>query len=115
MIDADRVRTNAADANGTGIDRFRKPERRGSGKQGRALIGAGLVGAGLAALCCATPLLAVLLPAVGLGAWLAGVDWILLVLLCVSVGVTVFGLLRRQARTDACCEWQITEKEDLTR
>lgn len=92
MIDADRVRTNAADANGTGIDRFRKPERRGSGKQGRALIGAGLVGAGL-----------------------AGVDWILLVLLCVSVGVTVFGLLRRQARTDACCERQITETEDLTR
>jgi mercuric ion transport protein len=111
MNDADHIRTNAADVVGADIDRSFKPESTGGGKRGRALIGAGLVGAGLAALCCATPLLAVLLPTVGLGAWLAGADWILLVLLFVSVGILALGLLRRRARTDACCETQITKKK----
>lgn len=109
MNDADRIRTNAADAVEADIDPSLKRERTGAEKQGHALIGAGLVGAGLAALCCATPLLAVVLPAVGLGAWLAGADWILLALLFVSVGVMALGLVRRQARTDACCETQITK------
>ena len=110
MNDGDHIRTNAADVVEAGVDRSLKPERTGAGNQGRALIGAGLVGAGLAALCCTTPLLVVLLPAVGLGAWLSGADWILLVLLFVSVGVMALGLVRRRARTDACCETQITKR-----
>lgn len=78
------------------------------------LIGTGFVGAALAALCCATPVLAVLLSAIGLGTWLAGVDRVLLPLLVVSFGLIAFGLVRRQARADACCETKIT-KEGRTR
>lgn len=50
----------------------------------RALIRTGTMGAIVAAICCATPLLAVLLPMVGLGAWLARADGVLLPLLVAS-------------------------------
>lgn len=39
----------------------------------RALLCTGAVGAVIAAICCVTPILAVLLPLVGLGAWLASI------------------------------------------
>ena len=44
----------------------------------RALIGAGTAGAILAAICCATPLIAGVLPLAGLGAWLAGAGLVVL-------------------------------------
>jgi mercuric ion transport protein len=37
----------------------------------RSLITTGAIGAALAAICCATPLLAVVLGGIGLSAWLA--------------------------------------------
>jgi mercuric ion transport protein len=109
MIDTSRSertepRTQSANTVRAGFDRSVKPEHTEAEKQGRALIGAGLAAAGLAVICCLTPLLVVVWPAVGLGAWLAGADWILLPLLFVSVGVMVLGFIRRRARTDACCE-----------
>ncbi|MDE2166317.1 MAG: mercury transport protein [Alphaproteobacteria bacterium] len=73
------------------------------------MIGIGLVGVVLAALCCATPVLAVLLPAAGLGAWLAGAYWVLPLLLFVGLGVIAFGLVRRRVRTDGYCETLITK------
>jgi mercuric ion transport protein len=42
------------------------------------LMWAGAVGAVLAAICCATPLLAVLLGVVGLSAWAAKADYLVL-------------------------------------
>ena len=41
----------------------------------RVLIRTGTTGAVLAAICCATPVLAVLLPLVGLGAWRHAQIW----------------------------------------
>jgi mercuric ion transport protein len=40
----------------------------------RTLITTGAIGAVLAAICCVTPLLAVLLGGIGLAAWLANAD-----------------------------------------
>ena len=40
----------------------------------RSLITTGAIGAVLAAICCATPLLAVVLGSIGLTAWLAKAD-----------------------------------------
>ena len=78
-----------------------KPEGASTGKQERFLFGLGLVGAALAALCCATPLLVALLPAVGLGAWFGGADWVLVTLLFVSGGVIALALIRRRRQTEA--------------
>jgi mercuric ion transport protein len=61
------------------------------------LIATGAFGTLLAAICCATPLLAVLLGAVGLAAWAARADYVLVpaIILClVLMGV---GLYRRRA------------------
>jgi mercuric ion transport protein len=104
-----RLPTNTIEASSADVDRFIKLEPMEPEKQGRALIRTGLVGAGLAAVCCFTLLLVVVLPAVALGAWLAEVDWVLSPLLLVSLGVMAFGLIRWRARTDACCETQITK------
>ena len=43
----------------------------------RALIRTGTAGATVAAICCAMPVLAVLLPLVGLSAWMARADLVL--------------------------------------
>lgn len=69
----------------------------------RALIRTGIVGATVAAVCCATPVLVVLLPVLGLGAWLSGADLVILPLLVASVGLIAWGIYRRRARA-ACCE-----------
>lgn len=58
------------------------------------LIWTGGVGAAIAAICCATPVLAVLLPLVGLGAWLAAADYVLVPLLLACLGLLGLGLYR---------------------
>lgn len=70
----------------------------------RRLMLGGAVGTVITALCCFTPILAVLLPAVGLGAWLSGADYVLFPLLAVSLGLLAFGLYRQRAGAAACCE-----------
>jgi mercuric ion transport protein len=67
----------------------------------RALITTGVVGGALAAICCATPLLAVVLGAVGLTAWLANADYVLIPALIICLGLTGVGLYRRRVRQDA--------------
>jgi mercuric ion transport protein len=69
----------------------------------RLMIG-GAVGAVVTALCCFTPILAVLLPALGLGIWLSGADYVLFPVLAVSLGLLAFGVYRQRARAIACCE-----------
>jgi mercuric ion transport protein len=66
----------------------------------RALITIGAVGAALAAVCCATPLLALVFGAVGLTAWLARADYVVIPALIVCLGLIAFGLYRRRSRTD---------------
>lgn len=75
----------------------------------RALIGSGTVGAIVAAICCATPLLAVLLPLVGLGAWLTHAGFLLLPLLAAGLGLITWGLHHRRARA-TCWETEIQKK-----
>ena len=60
----------------------------------RTLLKTGLIGTVVAAVCCFTPALVVLLGAVGLSAWLAWLDYVLLPLLMLFVGITVFALMR---------------------
>ncbi len=58
----------------------------------------GAVGALITALCCFTPLLVWLLPAIGLSAWLAGLDAVLFPLLAAFLAVMLFGAVGRGGR-----------------
>jgi mercuric ion transport protein len=62
----------------------------------RKLLGVGLGGSAIAAVCCFTPALVLLLGAVGLSAWLAWLDYVLLPALLLFLGITAYALLRRR-------------------
>ncbi len=66
-----------------------------------ALITTGVVGGVFAAICCATPLLAVVFGAVGLTAWLTKADYVLIPFLIICLGLIGAGLYRRRVRQDA--------------
>ena len=61
----------------------------------RALMRTGVVGAVVAAICCATPLLAVVLGAVGLSAWATKADYIAIPAFVLFLGLVAWALLRR--------------------
>jgi len=61
----------------------------------RRLLGIGIVGTVSAALCCFTPVLVVLLGAVGLSAAVGWLDYVLLPALALFAGITVYALVRR--------------------
>ena len=63
---------------------------------GRALIATGAVGGILAAVCCASPLLAVVLGAAGLTASLANADYVVIPALVICLGLLALGLHRRR-------------------
>lgn len=60
----------------------------------RKLLATGIAGTAIAAVCCFTPALVVLLGALGLSAWLAWLDFVLLPALVLFAGLTVFALIR---------------------
>ncbi len=60
------------------------------------LMRTGVVGAVLAAICCATPLLAVVLGAVGLSAWVAHAGYIVMPALVLFIALVGWALIRRQ-------------------
>ncbi len=64
----------------------------------RALLRVGLIGAVVAALCCFTPVLVLLLGAVGLTAALGWLDFVLLPALLGFLGIVAFALFRRSRR-----------------
>ena len=70
----------------------------------RNLLKTGIVGSGIAALCCFTPALVILLGVVGLSAWLAWLDYILLPALALFIGITIYALVRRKSGSDDSCE-----------
>ncbi|PHR81254.1 MAG: hypothetical protein COA64_02875 [Henriciella sp.] len=64
----------------------------------RKLLITGLAGTVIAALCCFTPILVVLLGAVGLSAVLGWIDYVLLPALALFIALTVYAVWRRQKR-----------------
>jgi mercuric ion transport protein len=60
------------------------------------LLKYGLIGTVVAALCCFTPILVILLGAVGFSALLGWLDIVLLPALAVFIGITLYALWRRQ-------------------
>jgi mercuric ion transport protein len=75
----------------------------------RSLITTGAIGAVLAAICCATPLLAVVLGGIGLSAWLAKTDYVVMPVLLLGVALVAFGLYRRHVST-TCGDTSATEQ-----
>lgn len=60
----------------------------------KKLVWTGGIGAVIAAVCCATPVLVVVLPLLGLGAWFATADSVLVPLLLACLGLLALGLYR---------------------
>ena len=58
------------------------------------LLTTGIVGSIIAALCCATPVLAVLLGALGLSAWIGGIDYVVLASLALFLALIIYALIR---------------------
>jgi mercuric ion transport protein len=67
------------------------------------IVKTGIVGSVIAAICCFTPVLVIGLGAVGLSAWLGWLDYVLFPALAIFLGITAFGVWRRQ-RSGACCK-----------
>jgi len=63
----------------------------------------GIAGTIIAAICCATPVLVLAFGALGLSAWIGGLDYVLLPALAFFLGLTAYGLWRRN-RAAACCD-----------
>jgi mercuric ion transport protein len=69
-------------------------------KKEGSLIATGAIGASVAAICCATPVLAVVLGTIGLGAWLAAADYVLIPVLFLCLALLGFGLYRSRFRPE---------------
>ncbi|PWE29844.1 mercury resistance system transport protein MerF [Maritimibacter sp. 55A14] len=77
------------------------------------IIKTGVIGTVIAAICCFTPVLVIGLGVVGLSAWLGWLDYVLFPALAAFMGITAYGLWRRQ-RAAACCKTgKTTTKEDI--
>jgi mercuric ion transport protein len=66
----------------------------------RKLIGTGIVGAAIAAVCCFTPALVLLAAAIGVSAWLAWADYVVMPALVMFVAITIYALYRRRRRAN---------------
>ncbi|PIW27634.1 MAG: hypothetical protein COW30_09780 [Rhodospirillales bacterium CG15_BIG_FIL_POST_REV_8_21_14_020_66_15] len=78
-----------------------------------AILKTGAVGSVIVAVCCFTPVLVVLLGAVGLSAWLGWIDYVLFPMLALFLGVTAYGFWRRQRAAARCAPETQTSKESL--
>lgn len=76
----------------------------------RTLLKTGIAGSVIAAVCCFTPLLVILLGAVGLAALTPYSDYVLWPALALFVGLTLFAL-RRQSQAEACCDSSTTDNK----
>jgi mercuric ion transport protein len=64
----------------------------------RSLIATGGFAAVLAAICCATPILAILFGAIGLTAWIAKADYVVMPVLILGLALVGLGIYRRHGR-----------------
>lgn len=62
------------------------------------MLKVGIIGTVLAALCCFTPVLVVLLGAVGLSALVGGLDFVLLPALAMFIALTGYAVWKRQSK-----------------
>jgi mercuric ion transport protein len=62
------------------------------------LLMTGVVGAVVMAVCCVLPLLTVVFGAIGLTAWLANADYVVIPTLILCLGLIGFSLYRKQLR-----------------
>lgn len=69
------------------------------GMKDKNLLKIGIVGTVIAALCCFTPLLVILLSAVGLSAILGMLDIVLLPALAIFIGITIYALWKLKHKT----------------
>lgn len=70
----------------------------------RTLIATGSIGAVLAAICCTTPLLALVFGALGLTAWLTKADYVVIPVLLICLALVGVSLYRRRAEAQSCCD-----------
>lgn len=70
--------------------------------QNRTLFRTGIVGSVIAAVCCATPVLVILLGGVGLSAWVGWLDFVLIPALLGFIGVTLFAWRRLRIERASC-------------
>ena len=66
------------------------------------LLKTGIAGTIIAALCCFTPVLVILLGAVGLSAWVGHLDAVLMPALLIFLGLTVYAFLKKDK--EDCCK-----------
>ncbi|MBI4755022.1 MAG: mercury resistance system transport protein MerF [Betaproteobacteria bacterium] len=76
----------------------------------RTLLKTGIAGSVIAAVCCATPVLVILLGVLGLSAWAGWLDYVLMPALAVFSGITIYALRRRRADA-ACCTVEVGQNE----
>jgi mercuric ion transport protein len=70
----------------------------------RKLLRTGIIGTVIAAICCFTPVLVVLLSALGLAAWAGWLDYVLIPTLVFFIGLTGYAYYRqRQQKAAECC------------
>ncbi len=63
----------------------------------------GIIGSVLVALCCFTPVLVILLGAIGLSALTGYLDMVLLPALAIFIGLVIYAGMRK-GKTEVCCE-----------
>ncbi|MFQ5774383.1 MAG: mercury resistance system transport protein MerF [Kiloniellaceae bacterium] len=83
-------------------------------KKNKKLLCTGIGGTIVAALCCFTPLLVVLLGAVGLSAWLGWLDYVLFPALGFFILLTIYAVYRQRKHPDAACAAQTEGSEAKT-
>ncbi len=62
----------------------------------RKLMATGIIGTVVAVLCCATPVLGIVLGAVGLSAALGYLDYVLIPAMLAFIGITLYALKHRK-------------------
>jgi len=77
-----------------------------------SLFKIGLVGSAVAAVCCFTPVLVFSLGVLGFGAWLGWIDFVLLPMLGIFLGLTIYALWLRHAKAP-CPHGQPDRKEAM--
>lgn len=65
----------------------------------KKMLWTGIIGSVIAAICCATPILVISLGAVGLSAWVAGLDFVLLPALAIFLALTGYALWKQKQTT----------------
>ena len=63
----------------------------------KKLLWTGITGSVIAAICCATPVLVIAFGAVGLSAWVRGLDFVLLPTLAIFLALTGYALWKRKS------------------